>query len=258
MQPAVDERLGGLLRLVPVAGDDVLAADQQLADARQPGRRRAGRPRRAARRSRRSPAAAPQYSSGRNVDTDDVSVSPKPLPSRAFGNDVRSRAITSGRRRRAAVGDPADVAHVEVGEVRLVHRQPEDRRHRGEHVDLLVDDRPQEGLHLERRHDHRRAAQWSVMSNWLLQPVTWNSGTETRLRMLRSSGKSDDPPARLAVRQEVLVGGHRALREARRAAGVEDRRQRLVVERRRRRTARRRAAASPGAARPRRPESVTT
>ena len=41
------------------------------------------------------------YSSGRNVDTDEVSVSPKPLPRRAFGNDERSLAMTSG-----AVGAP--------------------------------------------------------------------------------------------------------------------------------------------------------
>ena len=37
-----------------------------------------------------------QYSWGRNVDTDDVSVRPKPLPRRAFGNDSSSLAMTSG------------------------------------------------------------------------------------------------------------------------------------------------------------------
>jgi hypothetical protein len=44
---------------------------------------------------------ASQYSWGRNVDTDEVSVSPKPFPRRALGNEVRRRAITSG-----AVGAP--------------------------------------------------------------------------------------------------------------------------------------------------------
>ena len=30
---------------------------------------------------------------------------------------------------------------------------------------------------------------WVVTISWLLQPVTWNSGTETRLRRWTSSGK---------------------------------------------------------------------
>ena len=30
---------------------------------------------------------------------------------------------------------------------------------------------------------------WVVMISWLLQPVTWNSGTDTRLRRWTSSGK---------------------------------------------------------------------
>ena len=30
---------------------------------------------------------------------------------------------------------------------------------------------------------------WVVMISWLLQPVTWKSGTDTRLRRWTSSGK---------------------------------------------------------------------
>ena len=29
---------------------------------------------------------------------------------------------------------------------------------------------------------------WVVITSWLLQPVTWNSGTDTRLRRCTSSG----------------------------------------------------------------------
>ena len=99
---------------------------------------------------------------------------------------------------------------------------------------------------------------WIVMISWLLQPVTWNIGTEMRLRMWSSCGEADDPPARLGVRQEVLVGRHRALREPGRAARVEDRGEVLVAEvvdddrfavGKRRLRARRRTTA---------PESVTT
>ena len=38
---------------------------------------------------------------------EEVSVSPKPLPTRAFGNASWMRADERGRDRRAAVGDPA-------------------------------------------------------------------------------------------------------------------------------------------------------
>ncbi len=64
VQPAVHERLGGRLGLVPVALHDVRAAHQQLADAgvrigviRGPGRRRASRTR-PSRRARRPPRGA--------------------------------------------------------------------------------------------------------------------------------------------------------------------------------------------------------
>ena len=109
VQPAVDERLGGLLGLVPVAGDDVLAADQQLADVR------------------------------RLVDVDEVELDDRrgeadglgPLSAVLVGQERRdrrrlgqaeavaqtrvrgtpcsSRSITSGARRRPAVRDPAHV-----------------------------------------------------------------------------------------------------------------------------------------------------
>ena len=63
---------------------------------------------------------------------------------------------------------------------------------------------------------------YRATSSWLLQPVTWNSGTEIRVR--RPAGiHGERPAAGLGVGQEVLVAGHRALGEAGRAAGVEDR-----------------------------------
>ena len=91
-----------LLRLVPVTGDDVLAADQQFADAvAGSGSSRSTSTGGAAKPTVSGRSSA--YSSGRHVDTDEVSVSPKPLARRAFGNELRrrrSRQVPSARRRR--------------------------------------------------------------------------------------------------------------------------------------------------------------
>ena len=72
VQPPIDERLGGLLGLVPVAGHHVLPADQQLPDARRridvaqvdlDGRRREARPSRVGpRRTRRAGTSTPTTS----------------------------------------------------------------------------------------------------------------------------------------------------------------------------------------------------
>src|SRR3954463_12028457 len=50
-------------------------------------------------------ACVSAYSCGRNVDTDDVSVSPKPLPTRALPNEDLIRATSDG-----AIGAPPYVA----------------------------------------------------------------------------------------------------------------------------------------------------
>ena len=75
-----------------------------------------------------------------------------------------------------------------------------------------------------------------VTSNWLLHPVTWKSGTETRLRTGVPGSSPMAAHAVLAVGQEVLVGGHRPLGEPRGAAGVKDgreiRRHRPVLDHR--------------------------
>ena len=63
---------------------------------------------------------------------------------------------------------------------------------------------------------------YMATSSWLLHPVTWNSGTEIRVR--RPSGVTESAAAAgLGVGEEVLVPGHGALGEAGGAAGVEDR-----------------------------------
>src|SRR5438270_11357111 len=50
-------------------------------------------------------ACVSAYSCGRNVETDDVSVSPKPLPTRALGKPALMRATSDG-----AIGAPPYVA----------------------------------------------------------------------------------------------------------------------------------------------------
>ena len=99
VQPPVDERLGGLLGIAPVARDDVLTTDEQFADARHADRDRSGRPRREAPAKPTVSGSSSAYSSGRTVDTEDVSVRPKPLASRAFGKETRQARNDVGCRR---------------------------------------------------------------------------------------------------------------------------------------------------------------
>ena len=135
--------------------------------------------------------------------------------------------------RRAAVGDPAHTAHVEVREGGVAHHGVVDRGHRDELVDAVLADGAEEALevqwpgedlhapaelehgdqlavaagHVKQRHGHQRRDVGAL-------------GTVDRQATERV----------LAVGEEVPVRGHRALREARRSARVEDRRKVLRAE----------------------------
>lgn len=67
------------------------------------------------------------------------------------------------------------------------------------------------------------SASWT--SSWLLHPVTWNNGTDTRFRVEGPLGAVDTnyPDRCLDVGQEVLVAGHGPLGGPGGATGVKDR-----------------------------------
>ena len=102
VQPAVDERLGGRLGLVPVAADDVRPAHQQLADAglgrarRSRGRRPASRSR-PSRRARPPPRAAGTRSARRSRSARSRC---RPRVRERLLDAVHERAARSARRRR--------------------------------------------------------------------------------------------------------------------------------------------------------------
>ena len=262
MQPAVDERLGGRLGLVPVARDDVRPADQQLADARLRVGLVERRGRRPARRSRRSRRARPPTRAGRNVAIEEVSVRPKPLPTRAFGNaswialdeararSARRRRRPSARARRRRRRSPAGASPASRSPARVVSRSMRSSTIAS-----------QERADLEGGHDHRRAAAASsVTSSWLLQPVTWNSGTEIEVAHARAVARSMPMHAERGLAcwtgssrgWSSRPSGSRSCRSCRRSP--RGRRGRG----RRRRAARRRAAARRARSTTSAPESATT
>ena len=95
--------------------------------------------------------------------------------------------------RRAAVGDPAHPAHVELGEARVAEDRVVDGRHRHQLVDAVLADRlkkPSRSSGPERI--STRPPSSSTGISWLLQPVTWNSGTETSVDIPGPSERSID------------------------------------------------------------------
>ena len=248
-QPS-DEGRRGLLGLVPVAGHHVLAPDQQLADPRGSGRPRRGRaPRPApAKPDRLGPrlAVLVRQEGGHRRGLGEPEAVAEPCVGEAALESAMHRSGAWAPRRRSAQRTSLTSKSAKL---RLVHAPAS--RWPAPSVSTLIRSSAmawRNGLHLERRHDHRAVPPTSVVtSSWLLQPVTWNIGTEIRLRSDGPGAAARSPAGSvLAVGQEVLVRGHGALREARGAAGVEDRREVLPAAGRRPRTARRRAAATPG------------
>jgi len=140
-------------------------------------------------------ACVSAYSCGRNVDTDDVSVSPNPLPTRAFGKPCLIRPTSDG-----AIGAPpyvacstllrsydatsgCDSAYQKIAGTlvtTLMRSSTIARRNRPtSNVGMTIVQPPSA----------------SVGSSCELQPVTWKSGTETRLRS--GSNPSRSPRTRM-------------------------------------------------------------
>ena len=82
---------------------------------------------------------------------------------------------------------------------------------------------------LERRHDHRRAAELDRRDQLGVATGGVKKRNRHQVSHVHAGRESRHPQAGLAVGQEVLVGGHRTLGEAGGAAGVEDRCERLVI-----------------------------
>src|SRR3954452_12143324 len=137
-----------------------------------------------------------QYSWGRKVETDDVSVSPKPLPSRALGKLSAILATVAGgggappyvtsstwdTSKSAKLGwlmASQMIAGTDV--MRLMRSSTTARRNACTSKAVMMTTVPPREL---------------VTSNWLLQPVTWNIGTEMRFR-------SEVPPCRFMTRRHV-------------------------------------------------------
>ena len=149
--------------------------------------------------------------------------------------------------RRAAVGDPANAAHVELGELRVVDHRVVDRRHRDELVDAVRADRlkkPSKSSGPERI--STRPPNSSTRDQLAVAAGHVEQRHRHSVEIAGPSERSIDEAAErvLAVGHEVAVGGHRPLREAGRAARVEDRREILRRRGPRRPPARRRAAAA--------------
>ena len=83
----------------------------------------------------------------------------------------------------------------------------------------------QEGLHLERGHDHRRPAELAGDEQLAVAAGDVEQRDRDERAQVDLARQADDAPGGLGVRQEVRVREHRALREAGRAARVEDRRE---------------------------------
>src|SRR3954471_1880222 len=134
------------------------------------------------------------YSCGRNVDTDDVSVSPKPLPTRAFGKPCLMRATNDG-----AIGAPPyvacstllksydansgwDSAYQKMAGTVVTTRMSSStiafRNRPTSNIGMITVQPPSD----------------RVGSSCELQPVTWNNGTDTRLRI--GSSRSRRPRTR--------------------------------------------------------------
>ena len=75
---------------------------------------------------------------------------PKPLPTRALREGLLDPVHEALGDRRAAVGDPAHAADVELGEARVAQHRVVDRGHRHELVDAVLADRLEEAVEVER------------------------------------------------------------------------------------------------------------
>ncbi len=220
------------LGLVPVALHDVLAAHEQLADAAL------------------LVALAQREIDDRHREADRVGVIDGVLVRQERGQrrglgqsesvaDARARERVGdhahGARcdRRAAVGDPADVAQVGLGEARMARQRVVDRRHRGQHLHVLLADRAQEAVEVERvAQDERAPAELRHHEQLAVAAGHVEQRHVDQRRQLRAfvTVELDAAQRVLDVRQEVRVRGHRALGKAGRAARVEDRREILGGE----------------------------
>ena len=174
-------------------------------------------------------ACAAASSWGRKEVSEEVSVRPKPLPTRAAGKACLMRCDEALGDRGAAVGDPAHPADVELREARVAQHGVVDRGHRDELVDAVLADRPEEAVEVERAGEDldpaRRArapgsAGCCSRSRGTAGPRPASRSPGPRSGRSRGSGSAFS----LLVRK-LRVRGHRALGEAGRAAGVEDRRE---------------------------------
>src|SRR4051794_13863399 len=128
-------------------------------------------------------ACVPAYSCGRNVDTDDVSVSPKPLPTRALPNADLIRPTSDG-----AIGAPPYVASstLDRSNSPTFGCVSAYQKIAGTVVTTVM---RSSTIALRKRCTSKVGMTMvvppsaSVGSSCELQPVTWNNGTDTRLRI---------------------------------------------------------------------------
>ena len=210
VQPPIHECLSRLFGFVPVAGHDVRAAHEKLPDP-----------------SRAVGLINPQIDDGRG-EADRVGVrggvlmwqvgrhrgclgEAETVPDPRGGHRLHELVHQVGRDRGAAVAERADAGGVDEGELRLLDRQPVDRRDRGQYRDPFVLNGSQELLDVEGGHDHRGAVQRSEHEQLAIAAgdVEQRDGDQGAQAGLAAQTQASD--ARLDVGQEVLVRGHRPL-----------------------------------------------
>ena len=91
------------------------------------------------------------------------------------------------RPRRAAGGDVGQRGEVVFVAVGMLHQLEAHRRHADEIGDLLLLDQPQRLARIPFRHQHHARPMTKLLSSTGTSPVTWNSGTLTRV--LRRVGR---------------------------------------------------------------------
>ena len=213
--PAVDQRLGGLVRAVPVAEHDVRAADPQLAVAHvdlDAGHRDA---------HRGEPlAAAAVVLAGEVRDRRRGLGHPVELGDVAVRQPLEHAALELGGDRRRRVLDVPQRAQVGVVRARRVEQHPEHGRHEHGVGDALALDRLQHGGGVEARQQHLLRARPRA-GEQVGDPGDVEHRAHVQPALAGAVAGGDQVVLR--VGEQVAVREHHALRPPGGAAGVGDR-----------------------------------